>query len=567
MGNLCSSGITQDIKEEFERPASPRLSFTSTKSPRSRAKSFIGEGFFGELVDKFQGGVDAVEHALFDFQKKVSDVKHKETCIPGVYTYNGVHEVFQEVANTSLKSELQVVLPTVPVGKVFDKLVGKKRTPANWKKAQEAVTKAILKHEKAPEIGGGDLDSAGGDAKVSLDVHFPEILDSKQMIEFMKHNPFFTAGMHFDEETQRYCFDATANSPNELNAVIFKAFPETWACSKMWFNKELTTCRVEVDGEEFNPDVHNKKLRPFITAATYHFEMLHAVLHVYLYVMLGAANQATFRTKLSSFIDQYEEQILIKYVEVAELLLGGKAPLLKGSFWNPIISDKLVDEAAKIIFEKMAACKNSEEWLDEIFLAGCLELQHEPRVLREAKKYQKMFVNLGSATMEAFEEQYNETESYRDDSLSVTRGLMKYLTNSNGTDFTMKTFKEWIECQGMAGILHGNTLGYTRLLFTDYVCPSGNWDTDVFGETFSKSTAAVGTLCGLKEEHAINQVIPVEETPFEGMMQSFQQQTEQMQAEFWNSLEEKDKETYAWCKSVWGPNMEDSTQLTITSYV
>lgn len=40
-----------------------------------------------------------------------------------------------------------------------------------------------------------------------------------------------------------------------------------------------------------------------------------------------------------------------------------------------------------------------------------------------------------------------------------------------------------------------------------------------------------------------------------------------MQEEFWNNLEEKDKETYAWCKSVWGPNMTDSTQLTITSYV
>merc|ERR1719300_2336688 len=122
-----------------------------------------------------------------------------------------------------------------------------------------------------------------------------------------------------------------------------------------------------------------------------------------------------------------------------------------------------------------------------------------PMFYERQRNIKKMFVNLGSTTMETFEAQYAESESYRDDSISVARGLMNYLTKSNGSDFTMKTFKEWIECQGMAGILHGNTLGYTRLLFTDYVCPSGDWDTKKFGKTFSKSTAAVGTLCGLKE--------------------------------------------------------------------
>jgi len=542
MGALCSAGIN-DVPEDMfepETPRSPRFEVKSPRTPRTRAKSFIGESFFGDLVDKIGNGVDAVEKALFDVQKKLTGGKHQETCIPGVYSYNGVHEVFTALRNTSLGDELKVVLPTVPVGKVFDKLVGEDRTAENWKKAQKAVTKAILKFEKEPEVGGAVIEEKFSEFSepIELTVHFPEKLDNKQMIEFMKHNPFFTAGMHYDEETKRYCFDATADSPNELNSLIFQAFPEEWACSKLWFDKDLTSCRVEVDGIEYNPDEDDKKLRPFITAATYHFEMFHAVLHVYLYVMLGAANQATFRTKLDSFIKQYEEQILIKYVEVAELLLGGESPLLKGAFWNPIVSSERVDIAAKAIFEKMAGCKNSEEWLNEIFCADCLELQHHPDVLREAKKYQKMFVNLGSTTMETFEEQYAESSSYRDDSLSVARGLMNYLTKSNGSDFTMKTFKEWIECQGMAGILHGNTLGYTRLLFTDYVCPSGDWDTKKFGKTFSRSTAAVGTLCGLKEEHAINQTIPLEETPFKAMMQSFEEETERMQAEFWNNLEQ-----------------------------
>jgi hypothetical protein len=563
MGNLCSSGIKfdADIDDYGMPPQSPR-------TPRTRTKSFLGgDNIFTNLVDKLNDGVQTVEKALFDLQKKLTNTKHKETCIPGVYTYNGVHEVFELVMNTKLGEELKVVGPTIPVGKAFDKMVGKKRTPENWKKVQKAVTKAILKFEKEPkqDIGGGDLDG-GASKPVSLNVHFPEKLDQAHMIEFMKHNPFFTAGMHYDEETDRYCFDATANSPNELNALIFSAFTEEWACSKMWFEKDLSSCRVEVDGIEYDPNEDDKKLRPFITAATYHFEMFHAVLHVYLYVMLGAANQATFRTKLHNFINQYEEQILIKYIEVKELLLGGPSPLLKGSFWGPIVSVEKVDIAAKAIFEKMAGCKNSLEWLNELYMADCVELQLNPQVLKEAKKYQKMFVNLGSATMETFEQQYSGN-GFLNDSLEVTRGLIRYLTNSNGSDFSMRTFHEWIECQGMAGILHGNTLGYTRLLFTDYVCPRGDWDTDTFDKTFSKSTAAVGTLCGLKEEHAINQTIPLEETPFEGMMRSFQEETEQMQAEFWDSLEQKDKETFAWCKSVWGPNMEDSTQLTITSYV
>jgi hypothetical protein len=151
--------------------------------------------------------------------------------------------------------------------------------------------------------------------------------------------------------------------------------------------------------------------------------------------------------------------------------------------------------------------------------------------------------------------------------------LVDYLRHTDGGEnamenyFGINTFQDWIECQGMAGILHGNTLGLTRLQYTDYCEFAGNWNTDIISHYTGGASVAVGTLIGLEEIHAINETSELEETPFEEMMQYFHTQTKEMQEEFWDNLSAEDKDTYAWCKSVWGPNMVDQTQLTITSYI
>eukprot|EP00494_Astrolonche_serrata_P010297 UN10359 len=76
-----------------------------------------------------------------------------------------------------------------------------------------------------------------------------------------------------------------------------------------------------------------------------------------------------------------------------------------------------------------------------------------------------------------------------------------------------------------------------------------------------------GTMMGLEEDQQINSTKPLENTEFKNMMNEYKQATEKVQNAFWNSLDDDDKNMYGWIQSVWGPNMFDQTQLTISTYV
>jgi len=514
--------------------------------PKKIAKKIIGAFAKGIVA-----GVEYVHELEVTWDRGV----HTETVIPGVYTYNGLHDVVEEVLQSHLAQEVDILKGGVfLLTEVLEKLKGQKRTPELWAEIQQGVR-----------------DTIG-----NQDVHFPETLDTMQLITLMKYNPFFTMGMHFDETTDQYCFDATKNSPNRLVSLVFSAFDDDYANSKLFFSKDLTEVTLEVAGQTYTESmgvVFHKKLRVFVTAALYWFQSCHATLHVYIYVMLGSANKATYKTNLSDFVDQYEPNILLKYLEVKATLYGGINILLGGKNTWKVTDSHAAQVAALEIFKTYAGARNSRDWLRQVFLANCPEMIYEPEIQKEAKKYSKMLPHLSDATMNTLRKHWNETsEEFVEEVAAVSDKLVDYLRRTDGgvnameNYFGINTFQDWIECQGMAGILHGNTLSFTRLQFTDYCVYSGEWDTDIL-EDQSSTAVSMGTLLGLEDFRAVNEVQEVENTVFENMMGLFNDWTKGEQQKFWDSLSTEDKESHTWCKSVWGPNMLDNTQLTVTSYI
>jgi len=505
------------------------------------------------IIAAFKKGIDAGVEFVHELEVTFNRGVHKETCIPGVYTYNGFHDIVEEVLNTHVKHEVGILKGSAALVEVTEKLKGQKRTPEVWAEIQQGVRDVI---------GNQDL-------------HFPNTLDTMQLITLMTHNPFFTMGMHFDQETDQYCFDATKNSPNRLASLVFSAFDDDYACSKLFFSKDLTEVTLEVQGQtytESDGDVFQKKLRPFITSMLYWFQSCHATLHVYSYVMLGSANKAVYTTKLQEFVKQYEPNILIKYVEVKATLFGGTNVLMGGDNTWKVTDTHAASVAHLEIFKTYAGARNSREWLKQVFLADCPEMMHEHKIQKQAKKYSKMFPHLSDATMDALRKQFDTDLEFVEEVAQVSDYLVDYLRhtdggfNSNDNYFGINTFQDWIECTGMAGVLHGNTLSLTRLQYTDYMVYSGEWDTDIV-EDQASSTVAMGTLLGLEKHRAVNHFKEMQNTPFEEMMMLFYDQTVVMQKNFWDKLSIEDKEKYTWVKSVWGPNMVDSTQLTVTSYI
>lgn len=504
----------------------------------------VGHEILDLVGSKIKHSVKDAERTVLKHTAKLNFPHLAETCIPGVYSHNGLHDDFEELFNSQIFNELGILKTTVGMEKFFDKYVGQERTP-----------------EAYEEIWKYTAEQLNFEADF---LHFPKKLDAKQLKALVAANPFVTMGLSVDEGW--VVFDATKNSKNPLTSMICGCLPDDYATAALYISEDWENVHVKEGGQVYQPD-HPKfdvKLRIFITTLMYFFQIIHATLHVYAYIMLGAATQATTGTNVDSFMNQYEEKILTKYLEVTKLLItkpNAKSPgLVVGGFWPADYNKAMV--ATRKIFDHIASAKNAQEWLDKIFFAGNDDLKHNMHLLPQCRPYVGLTQSLAHKTVKQIP--LNDREY-------VDVHLRKYLANTGGKNygslFALDSFQEWVECQTMMGILHGNTLSISRLIFTPYNRYDGDWESNTFSATAHTWSVVAGTLLGLEDDHAINETRPVKDTMFETMMGTMERTTADLQHKFWNTLEPEDRHFLGWIYSVWGPNMLGNTQLTCTTYV
>lgn len=464
-----------------------------------------------------------------------------ETSIPGVYAIDGIHNDLENLFHSSLVNEAGILISTAGLSKDFNDMVGEDMSAENFKKLWFHVS-----------------DTLGIEQP---DCNFlPEKLDFEQIKYIVQHNAFVTMGMSYEDDG--LCFNATKNSSNPITASAMSALPDDYATAKLWLSTDLTQMRLQVDGQEFSPEDEefDVKLRIFMTCLLYFFELCHATLHVYAYIMLEAASVATTKTELDAFMEQYREKVFLKYQEVALLLLKEKTGLLVGGYWT--CDGEKAAQASQDIFAHIASQTNAVDFFRNVMCGGVPQIYHNRKILPQARQYVPMMQDLAVNVNGKIPTTTLET---------INKDLGKYFMHTAGKGrsgwFEMETFQEWLECQGMMGILHGNTLGISRLILSTYCRATGDWTAEKFDETWPKSLAVVGTLMGLEEEHAIMQEKPVHGTIFQSLYNEYEAENSQLQEQFWSSLDEEDRVMYGWITSVWGPNMLDQTQLTITTYV
>lgn len=504
------------------------------------------------LKDKIAHALKDVKHisqdAIRKLRREIGDGHyHAETCIPGIYSEDGLHDIVTNLFHSKVLDEAEILVKTGKANDAFKDAQGKPRTVEHYRPVWKAVRKAI------------------GDNSVQ----FPETLDADTLQRLVAHNPFVTMGLSF--ENGQICWNASKRSKNPITAAVMGAL--SYQPAVMYFSQDLRPTHLVLDGEfgKYTPDhpEFDTKLRAFITPLLYFFEVVHATLHVWTYVMLNAAEYATWQTDMAGFVHQYEPNIFLKYQEVALLLFKKKGGVLTGHMWKNVDYDNCM-AAAKKIFEHMSAQRNSRDWYENVFCAGCPQLIDNDAALPLAKPYVRMFESLSAQTMKRLrtevEDQYFVRLQDINDRLVENLNLVDGKEDDE-TFFGLKNFSQWIECQGMAGVLHGSTLGLTRLIFTPYNVLDGKWESKTIDDNFLSAGVAVGTLLGLEEEHAVNEKAPLKCTAFFNMMGEFESATHKLQKEFWENLPEEEKTDYRWIFSVWGPNMLDNTQLTVTTYV
>lgn len=485
-----------------------------------------------------------LDYVVWEISKGIDKIRLSATVIPGVYIYNGIHGKVTELLNTHLEGELGIVKETKGLNKVFGTLQGKPREITNYRIAWNALAKKV-----------------GYEAKTG----FPDRMDPSMLKKIIAHNTFIASGLSFEEK--QICFNATKNSKNPMTAKIFGCFKnENFAISKVYIKPDFSELTLFVNDEEVKYDKNDiskwdRAVSIFITSIMYFFELQHAVLHVFAYVMLGAALHAVEDTPLADFMRQYNKQVLIKYIEVESLLLN-KNGIVAGGVW-PVDGD-LVGACTTQLFIHFASASNAKEWFYNICLGGVAELKDNKHILPECRNYLELFDDMSTDALKLIPEASRK---------KINLGIKKYLGYTAGVEqfpnghFKINNFCDWIQCQSMMGIYHGNTIGLTRLILSPWCNPFGNWDEKVIGKVAFLWTIAAATTFGLQKEHAVTEPDVLKDTVFHQMMVGFNSKSQKIQSKFWNALDEDDRKLYGWIQSVWGPNMTDQTQLTATTYI
>jgi hypothetical protein len=285
------------------------------------------------------------------------------------------------------------------------------------------------------------------------------------------------------------------------------------------------------------------------------------------YIMLSAIGQVTYGTPVEDYFHQFKENIFIKYEEVAALLFNKKNGLLCGQAWNPVdVPNEM--KAALMMFKRFAKCSSAKGILEDIFLAGNPELIKNQALRPQARQIVKIVERYAE---DSYKLMQNKLSSGKATTAEAINADLAHILNKSIPDeancFGSETMKDWIECQCMLGVLHGNTLTLTRLLYTKYCKLDGNWTDENFDKAFPASDVGVATLIGLDEEREVMSADLIKNTPYYDSLKSYEDELDQLNQNFWDSLTKEEKASSKWVLSVWGPNMTDNTQLTISTYI
>lgn len=486
------------------------------------------------------------EKVVFDVTHKIKHPFLAETCIDGVYAYKGVHEYVSEIVHTDLIQEIKTV--TSAPKKTFEKYgPSQKLSEKNFDEIWASIRKAV-----------------------KCDIAFPEKLTAHELRMMVQHNPFVT--MSLGVEDGRLVWDATPNaqSTNRICAQIIKSLQyEPQVDAKLYFSMDLQDIELKYGGNFYKPEdpEFDKYLCAVITPMLYFFETAHATLHVMAYIMLSSIGQATYGTPVEDYFHQFKENIFIKYEEVALLLFSRKNGLLCGQAWKPVNVDHEMT-AAKMMFERFAMQSSAKDILEQIFLAGHPEIINNELLLPQARQIVKIVEKYADASYELMKQELQSGMATTAEAIDADlKNILRHVVPSNPKAFGYEGMRGWIECQCMLGVLHGNTLTLTRLLYTKYCKLEGKWESDTFDDSFKNSSVGVATLCGLDEEREVMSAELMKHTPYYEGVKQYQTDLDNLNQKFWDGLSSEEKASSKWILSIWGPNMNDNCQLTISTYV
>jgi hypothetical protein len=353
------------------------------------------------------------------------------------------------------------------------------------------------------------------------------------------------------------------------------------------FNKDMTVNRVVSYATGKACEIPKKDWNEHLSAATYNAfyfcNVVHSLIHVYHYYMCAAIGICTKHDKaLAAWANPYDDNIAIKYYEVVLTLfkstLGDEDTKThtgkKGLGGTTEVMDELRDYLCI-----WGNCKTADDFTKKFLLKDLYDTAKNPEesiekgeILTEFRKHLDLVQPFANELTDAMKT--NDPKALK----KADEEVAQFLADCGEGLSSIDSVNAWVQSMSCTGLLHGGTLGYSRM----FVMPEIMRWRDIKDPEFNKDDmtlmmSGTGVLAG----RTIGRHVFTGEIDYEGMwdtskitpevkavLDKYDDAADKLQNEYKDEIEkDEDFLEYGWIMTEHGPDGYDGKQHTLTSYI
>ena len=356
------------------------------------------------------------------------------------------------------------------VPKVMKELLGKpKEDSLEVRRIQQALINEVIKDDASePDLVDGYLYFGN--------TNFPKILAMLCQV-----NPFFASALTFAQEGDSSYLELNAYTSTPASATDSKYLKFMREMSdpshriNVRFNMDMTVDKItkfDQSGKETIVDVSewDKYASGALYNVYYYASAYHANIHVLHYLMTTAIKSSTDHDNaLSAWAEPYDDNVPIKFVEVAALLIHSSlsdkdTQIVTGK--DGFGASPAIKKDMRDILCSWGRCKTAQDFMDTCLLSDLKatcggdyeKVIEEANILTEFRKHidsvQPFADDLANAMRGNDKEAFDDAEAL----------LTKFMSETGAGVSEINSISSWVQLMSCTGIMHGSTISYTRLL-------------------------------------------------------------------------------------------------------
>jgi hypothetical protein len=418
----------------------------------------------------------------------------------------------------------------------------------------------------------------------------------KNLGMLLKVNPFFASALTVSDDDEY--LELIAYSPEPKSATDSKYLTYTRELKKgrtdvshrinVRFNTDMTVNKItkfDIDGKA--EIVKEADWDYYASGAIYNLfcfaSSWHTVIHVLHYLMTAAIIHVTrHNPSLAAWANPYDDNISIKYSEVAALLLdsnlkSGPSMIVSGEDGlgaNPAI----IPELRKMLCT-WGACKDKDDYMKTFLLQDLYATTKNP---------EKVIEKFGLLT--EFTKHIDNVKPFGDELAAAMRAdnekdfvicedkLKKFMSNTGKDVSSIDSISSWVQLMCCTGMTHGSTLSYSRMVFVPEIMRWRN----IANPLWDAGDAAViqgtgGTIAGMTvDRHAFTSEIkngfvwntdPIAKI-VKDVLKKYDDKAETLKKDYQKDIVKRDDfRDYGWILTDHCVDGYDGKQHTMTTYI